>query len=230
MIFNIPILLLWTAGMALMIWNMYGTLGHSCTTANWGNSDGVMICNQYKALFSFVIIAWLCQIALIVLDVRARRSQAALGKYDKMRESQEFNLKMDPLHNRDDSVHSLPLGAGFDGAAQRINQHEAQPLRREPSQQGPTRQDSFYSTAAPTYTTEPLQRQYSYEPQQHTQQSYHDTPYGGSTGYQSGQYQAYNPSSRFDPAYSAGGNMHSMNDFQYQAQAPAHTRYDNYYR
>jgi hypothetical protein len=216
MIFNFPILLLWTVGMGLMIWNMYGTLGHSCSTANWGNADGVSICNQYKALFSFVVIGWLCQIALLVLDFRARRSQSALGKYDKMRESQDYNLKMDPLHSRDDSVHSLPLGAGLDGAAQRMNHNDTQPLQRGLSQRAPSPQNSFYSTAAPTYTTEP-------QPQQ-----YHDSPYGGATGYQNSGYQAYNPTPRFDPAYSSGGNIHSMNDFQYQA--PAHTRYDNYYR
>lgn len=215
MIFNFPILLLWTVGMGLMIWNMYGTLGHTCSTANWGNEDGVSICHQYKALFSFVVIGWLCQIALFVLDVRARRSQSALGKYDKMRESQDINMKMDPLHSRDSSVHDLPIGTGLDGAAQRLHQQD-NGVQPAPSQRAPSPQNSFYSTAAPTYTTEPR---------------YNDTPYGNSSAYQAGghggTYQAYNPTPRFDPTYSGGQNMHSMNDFRHQA--PAQSGYDNYY-
>jgi hypothetical protein len=218
MIFNFPILLLWTAGMGLMIWNMYGTLGHSCSINNWGNEDGVSICNQYKALFAFVVIGWLCQIALLVLDVRARRSQSAWGKYKKMGESQDYNMKMDALHTRDnsvqDSVHNLPLGAGMDGAAQRLQHGDAQPLHRAPSQRAASPQNSYYSNAPPTYTTEPR---------------YQDTPYSASTAYQTGEYQAYNPAptTRFDPAYSSGQNMHSMNDFQYNAPAP--TGYYNQY-
>lgn len=214
MIFNFPILLLWTAGMGLMIWNMYGTLGHTCSTANWGNEDGVSICNQYKALFTFVVIGWVCQIALLVLDFRARRSQSALGNYNKMRESQDYNMKMEPLHSRDNSVHNLPLGAGLDGAAQRLHHNDSQSPQRAPSQRAHSPQHSFYSTAAPTYATEPPR--------------YNESPYGGGTGPQNGGYHAYNPTPQFDPAYSRGGNIHSMNDFQYQA--PAHTRYDNYYR
>lgn len=209
MIFNIPILLLWTVGMGLMIWNMYGTLGHTCTTANWGNNDGVSICQQYKALFSFVVIGWLCQIALIVLDVRARRSQSALGKYGKMRDSQDFNMKMDPLHSRESSVHDLPMGAGLDGAAQRLHQQDGQAAQRDPAQPALSRQSSFYSTAAPTYTS---------------QAQYQDASYGGNGN----GYQAYNPTPRFDPAYSGGHNVHSMQDFRHQEPAPPAT-YDNYY-
>jgi len=211
MIMNIPILLLWTVGLGLLIWNMYGTLGHSCTAANWGNEDGIMICHQYKAFFAFVVIGWLCQIALIILDVRARRTQSALGRYNKMRDSQD--LKMDPLHSRESSVHDLPMGTGLDGAAQRMHSQQDQQqmgfVQRTESRRVPSRQSSFYSTAAPTYTTEP---------------TYQNTPY---TSNQDG-YQAYNPTPRFDPAYSAGHNVHSMQDFGYQAPAQQ-TQYDNYY-
>lgn len=210
MIFNIPILLLWTVGMGLMIWNMYGTLGHSCSINNWGNDDGVMICNQYKAMFAFVVIGWLCQIALIVLDVRARRHQSALGKYNKMRDSQDFNLKVDPMHSRESSVHDLPMGAGLDGAAQRLHQHDSQAPQSDFARPAPSRQESFYSTAAPTYTTQP---------------QYQDAPYGGNSN--SSGYQAYNPNPQFDPAYTGGHNVHSMQDFRNPGTAPP--TYDNYY-
>lgn len=51
-----------------------------------------MVCNVYKILYTFVIFAGLSQIAQIVLDVRARRSQVGRGKYDKMRESQDIKM------------------------------------------------------------------------------------------------------------------------------------------
>lgn len=84
MLVNIPIALIWTAGLALLTYNMYGTLGHTCSSANWASSDGMMICRTYKALYSFAVFGWLAQVALIVLDVRSRRAQTALGKYNKM--------------------------------------------------------------------------------------------------------------------------------------------------
>lgn len=220
MIFNFPILCLWTAGLGLMIWNMYGTLGNSCTINNWGNEDGVSICNQYKALFAFVVLGWLCQIALFVLDIRARRSQSAFGNYKKMNESQDYNMKMDALHSRDNSVqnsvHNLPLGAGMDGAAQRLQHGDTQSLHRAPSQRAESPQRSLYNnTPAPTYTTEPR---------------YQDTPYNSNAAYQTGGYQAYNPNPapRFDP-YGNGHGMHSMNDFQSQAPAQSGYGYNNYY-
>lgn len=94
MILNIPILILWTTGFILLVWNMYGTLAHSCSKANWASSEGMMICRIYKALFSFVVIGLLSQVALVVLDIRSRRKQIALGRYDRM---QGTELKMDPL-------------------------------------------------------------------------------------------------------------------------------------
>ncbi|KIX03788.1 uncharacterized protein Z518_07341 [Rhinocladiella mackenziei CBS 650.93] len=81
---NVTITILWTVGLALLTWNMYGTLGHSCSRANWASDDGMMICRTYKALYSFALFGWLSQIALIVLDIRSRRVQTALGKYNKM--------------------------------------------------------------------------------------------------------------------------------------------------
>ncbi|KAI1609795.1 hypothetical protein EDD36DRAFT_467857 [Exophiala viscosa] len=84
MLVNIPIALIWTAGLAVLTYNMYGTLGHTCSATNWASSDGMMICRTYKALYSFAVFGWLAQIALVVLDVRSRRAQTALGKYNKM--------------------------------------------------------------------------------------------------------------------------------------------------
>lgn len=95
---NLVILVLWTVGLALLTWNMYGTLGHSCSRANWASDDGMMICRTYKALYSFALFGWLAHVALIVLDVRSRRAQTALGRYDRMMSSGVAqNVKMDTL-------------------------------------------------------------------------------------------------------------------------------------
>lgn len=212
--------------MALFIWNAYGTLGHTCNISNWGNEDGISTCQKLKGLFSFVVIGWLCQIALIVLDVRARRNQSAQGRYDKMRESTD--LKMDPLHSRDSSVHNLALGAGLDAASQRLQHEEQQPpIQQTQLQRALTRASSFYSQApsqAPTYQTQP--------PMYGSQQPRRQDVYQESSEYTPMQtsYQAYNPNTsnaRFDPGYSTSHSV-SMNDFGYGRQ-PASAPYDNYY-
>ncbi|KAL6249139.1 hypothetical protein RBB50_004202 [Rhinocladiella similis] len=84
LISNSSILLVWTVGIALLTYNMYGTLGHSCSRTNWANNDGMMICRTYKAFYSFNIFGWLAQVALIILDIRSRRKQTALGRYNRM--------------------------------------------------------------------------------------------------------------------------------------------------
>lgn len=113
---NIVILLLWTVGLALLTWNMYGTLGHSCSRANWASDDGIMICRTYKALYSFALFGWLTHVALIVLDVRSRRAQTAQGRYDRMMSSGPAqNVKMDTLdaaRGRDGAGNGTGAGAG----------------------------------------------------------------------------------------------------------------------
>lgn len=224
LIFNTPILLLWTIGMGLLIWNMFGTWGHTCSINNWGNEDGMSICQQFKGMFSFVIIGWLCQIAMLVLDVRARRNQNALGRYDKMEDNRD--LKLNPLdHSRDSSVHSLPLGAGLDGASQRLGQQRPQPHTNAP-QSALTRASSFQSSA-PTYTSQPQRNETYTDSPYYAQQSY-TTQSQQSYAPQPKQYQAYSANPRFDPSYSTEPSHHTMNDFGYSS-APQQTRYDNYY-
>lgn len=71
---------------------MSGTLGHVCNTANWGSQAGVMVCNIYKTLFTFSLFAAMSALALVILDIKVRRRQTSLGKYNQMRES-DFTFK-----------------------------------------------------------------------------------------------------------------------------------------
>lgn len=120
MFINVPLLLVWLVGLGLLTYGIYGTLSHSCTKINWGNNDGITICQQYKALYSFVIFGTMSQFALIVLDVRARIAQTRSGRYAKMQD-----VKLEPFdsthsHNLSStSVHDNPYTAPSSGAAYR---------------------------------------------------------------------------------------------------------------
>lgn len=106
MLLNIPLFIVWLCGSGLLAWGIYGTLSHSCTKVNWGNDDGIMVCQEYKALFSFAVFGTISQIALIVLDVRARVKQTRSGTYAKMND-----VKLEPYdstHNHSNSVHDVP--------------------------------------------------------------------------------------------------------------------------
>lgn len=114
---NIPLFLLWLVGAGLLAWGIYGTLSHSCTKVNWGNDDGIMICQEYKALFSFVVFGTLSQIALVVLDVRARITQTRSGTYAKM-----TDVKLEPYdstHSHGSSVHDVPYSGNTNNSVYR---------------------------------------------------------------------------------------------------------------
>ena len=78
---NIPLLILWMVGLGLLSYNMFGALGRSCSIANWGNSDGVTVCEGYKAMFSFVILGLIFAGFGLFVDIKARQTQNSMGKY-----------------------------------------------------------------------------------------------------------------------------------------------------
>ena len=112
LIINIPILIIWSAGIVLLAWNMYGTLGHTCSIANWGSHDGIMVCQTYKALFAFTVIGWCTAVAGVVLDFRVRSRQNRLGSYDQMKDGkvtgEEWGVKMDTF----DATTQAPINHG----------------------------------------------------------------------------------------------------------------------
>lgn len=108
LIINSTVLLVQLVGLGLLTYNIFGTLGHSCSRSNWASDKGVTICQIYKAFYSFAIFALLAQIALIVLDVRSRREQTRLGKYGNIEESNSRDVKLDRL-NGSGTTHSHQL-------------------------------------------------------------------------------------------------------------------------
>lgn len=95
LVFNVPLSALWIASTGIIVYNLLGTLSRSCSIANWGNNDGVSICNIYKLMFSGCVFATLSQLSLIILDVSARRNQNRGGRYTKMDDPND--LKMEPV-------------------------------------------------------------------------------------------------------------------------------------
>jgi hypothetical protein len=92
LIINIILLLLWVVGLSLLGWNMSGTLGHVCNAANWGSDAGIMVCRLYKALFTFTLLGAVSATAMVALDLKVRKKQNSLGKYNPMPES-AYSLK-----------------------------------------------------------------------------------------------------------------------------------------
>jgi hypothetical protein len=192
MIISIPILLLWTVGMGLLVYNIYGTLAHSCSTTNWANDDGVSVCGKYKAFFSFVVVGWLCQVALIIVDVRAKKTERALMKYDKMGGNDKDVKLADLDHSRNASDNEIPYGLDdFRRRAESVNsqnQRHPSPYRdqavstQRPQYQSPYgsessqvhRLDDFYYQTPAHEPTSYLPQQTTYSPQTHYYQPTYD--------------------------------------------------------
>lgn len=148
LILNVPLLVAWIASLGLLAWNIYGTLAHSCSTSNWGNSDGVNVCQLYKTVFAFGIFGTISQIAMVVVDVRARMAQTRSGRYAKMHDSTS-QMKLEPYdtthanvdtaHSQSNSVHDLP----YTDASQQYRDQEEVGWR--PGQRTNTAASSHYS-------------------------------------------------------------------------------------
>lgn len=109
MIMNISIALFWTATLVLLSRNLYGMLSHSCSKTNWGNADGVKVCNLYKLAYVFLIFAWLAQIATAGLDIYARRNYMSGATYDNLSDAQHDgrDVKLDTLSRGNSYTNSL---------------------------------------------------------------------------------------------------------------------------
>ncbi|KAK5321261.1 hypothetical protein LTR93_006504 [Exophiala xenobiotica] len=196
---NVLILLVWTVGLALLTYNMYGALGHSCSRSNWANDDGMMVCRTYKALYSFGVFGWLAQIALIVLDIRSRRRQTALGRYNKMDLSEAAtttnrDVKLDNLNNNLDDRNS-PTSSSLHSHSQTYPYSSQQQTHSHSYSHSHSSQDVPYgvptdytTSTGPTYRPAPT----------HSASDYGGNPHGGQVRMDHFQGRNYN-NDRFAP-------------------------------
>lgn len=110
LIVSVPILLLWTFGIGLLIYNMFGALGHACSKSDWGNDDGVSTCEAYKAMFAFVVLGWVFYVFGIVCDVKARRHQTSMGTYGQMLNPAEDKQALVGDQSHDSVGNDIPYG------------------------------------------------------------------------------------------------------------------------
>lgn len=83
----------------------------SCSVDTWGTSTGVMVCNLYKTLFSFMVVATVFTFVHTIIDGVAKTDQrrlAVLAVYDSMNDNGGYGGDY-KLHARGDSA--IPLAA-----------------------------------------------------------------------------------------------------------------------
>ncbi|KAJ5669636.1 hypothetical protein N7462_010706 [Penicillium macrosclerotiorum] len=81
---NILLLILWALSLALLSYNMSGTILTKCTTTYWATSTALSVCRCYKALFAFTVVGVASYIAALWLDFVVRRRHNRLGAYNPM--------------------------------------------------------------------------------------------------------------------------------------------------
>ncbi|KAI5849835.1 hypothetical protein BZA05DRAFT_401694 [Tricharina praecox] len=81
LIFDTLLFIVWAVSFGLLVRSMGSTTTQSCSTANWGNADGIRVCHMFKTLVAMSFIATLSCLAMVVVAVVARRKQA-MHKYE----------------------------------------------------------------------------------------------------------------------------------------------------
>lgn len=111
-------LVIWVVGLALIGYNTAHTILTSCTTKYWGNTTGEKVCQMYKAVFAFTILATAGFIASIVLDAVVRRRQHRFGAYG-LAGPTEDNMELKSSRNQStsgiayDSVPAPAMSGGY---------------------------------------------------------------------------------------------------------------------
>jgi hypothetical protein len=102
LVFNFILFGLWTTCLGLLASNLQGILTTSCDIDHWGNNTGVMVCRDYKALFAFLVLAFISHLFAVLVDIVAWRKRQNVAEYDAMHGE---DIK---LHQRGDSAFSVP--------------------------------------------------------------------------------------------------------------------------
>ncbi|KAJ5634483.1 hypothetical protein N7528_002325 [Penicillium herquei] len=103
MVMNAICLVIWAIGLGLMSYNVAHTILTSCSTQYWGNSTGERVCELYKAVFAFTVLATASYIASIALDGVVRRRQNRFGVYG-LAGPAEDNMELKLAGSRNEST------------------------------------------------------------------------------------------------------------------------------
>lgn len=158
---------------------MRGTLTTTCDTTTWGSSTGVMVCQVYKTLFSFMVVAMAFVFFHIAIDVVARRDQVNTmfsAQYDSMNYREEYKM-----HSRDES--SVPvLSAATANATTTAAAIGHEDDRDAPDTRtdafnafGTVRRENTTSSSPPEHMQQPQHYQdRRFQPQEHDADEYYD--------------------------------------------------------
>jgi hypothetical protein len=61
----------WITGFINLVQAMDDTITRPCTTAYWGNGQGILVCSLYKILFVGAIVGMLSTLAVLIMDALA---------------------------------------------------------------------------------------------------------------------------------------------------------------
>lgn len=79
--------ILWLVSIALISRKLSGmVLSHTCTLSTWQTDMGVMVCQIYKALYTFIVLSAASLAANLALDVAVWRQSTSRGAYREMKD------------------------------------------------------------------------------------------------------------------------------------------------
>ncbi|KAG8629041.1 hypothetical protein KVT40_002906 [Elsinoe batatas] len=84
LVLNSGMLFLWALGFSMLTYWMRNTLANACSKAIWKADNGIMVCHNYKALFTFGLVGLLSTAAALGLDVHIHKLSQRLGKHMRL--------------------------------------------------------------------------------------------------------------------------------------------------
>ncbi|KAI5778186.1 hypothetical protein EDC01DRAFT_377428 [Geopyxis carbonaria] len=145
----------WAVGFGMLVKAMGTTTTQTCSTTNWGNADGVRICNMYKVLVAFSFLAMFSFFCSFVFAVTIRKREDTTGSYRyQPTENPAINLHSRPASYA--STHGLTAN-NIDSTRQSISERlpHHQPLYSDDNQL-PTSSGNVYGTGRREFASDDL--------------------------------------------------------------------------
>jgi len=110
---------IWLVALALLSWNLSGTLTNSCDVDNWSHDTGIMVCRIYKAMEAFTVAGFVLTLSSLALDLFTVRKTQKRGFYNQMDETKRPIVHARAVSNvnedfsSEDHAHEPGLSRGF---------------------------------------------------------------------------------------------------------------------